>query len=62
MLQQSLNHRSDLGLWNAAANRVMAPTSPFDPESARKPQLWFVLFSIVSVAALIAFVCFSLWT
>ena len=49
MLQQYLRSRSDLGLWNAVAARVMAPNSPFEPASARKPQLWFLFFSIVLV-------------
>ena len=61
MLQHYLHSRSDLGLWNAVAARVMAPKSPFEPESARKPQLWFVLSSVVSFAAIIAFVYFNLW-
>lgn len=61
MLQQYLQHRSDLGFWNAVAIRIMAPQCSFEPDAARKPQLWFVLSSIVSVAAVIAFVYFNLW-
>ncbi len=61
MLGQYLRNRSDLGVWNAVAMRVMGPRNPFEPESVRKPQPWFVLFSTLSLAALGAFVYFNLW-
>ena len=61
MLEQHLRNRSDLGLWNAVPMRVMGPRNPFEPESMRKPQRWFVLFSIASLAAIGAFVYFNLW-
>ena len=61
MLEQYLRNRSDLGVWNAVAMRVMGPRSLFEPESVRKPQPWFVLFLTLSSAALGAFVYFNLW-
>lgn len=61
MLEQHLSNRSDLGIWNAVVSRVLSSRNPFEPESARKPQLWFVLFSMLSLAALGAFVYFNLW-
>ncbi len=61
MLEQHLRNRSDLGVRNAVAMRVMGPRNPFDPESMRKPQRLFVLFSIASLAAIGAFVYFNFW-
>lgn len=61
MLGQYLHNRSDLGVWNAVAMRVMGPRNLFDPESVRKRQPWFVLFSTLSLAALGASVYFNLW-
>lgn len=61
MLKQHLSNRSDLGIWNAVVTRVLCSRNPFEPESARKPQSWFVLFSTLSLAAIGAFVYFNLW-
>ena len=61
MLRQYLRSRSDLGLWKAVAAQVLEPKNPFEPESIRKPQQWFVLFSIVSLAAIGAFLYFNFW-
>jgi len=59
VLRQHLRQRSDLGLWNALAERIFEPHNPFATESRRKPQRWFVLFVVSSFAALTAFVCFN---
>ena len=61
MLKQHLSNRSDLGIRNAVVTRVLCSRNPFEPESARKPQPWFVLFSMLSLAAIGAFVYFNLW-
>jgi hypothetical protein len=61
MLEQHLSNRSDLGISSAVVTRVFSSRNPFEPESARKPQRWFVLFSTLSLAAIGAFVYFNLW-
>jgi hypothetical protein len=61
MLKQHLSNRSDLGIWNAVVPRVLSSRNPFEPESPRKPQPWFVLLSTLSLAAIGAFVYFNLW-
>jgi hypothetical protein len=61
MLRQHLGRRSDLGLWNALAAGIFEPQNPFDTQSRRRPEQWFVLFVVSSVAALSAFVYFNLW-
>ena len=61
MLEQYLSNRSDLGIWNAVVTRVLSSRNPFERESARKLQPWFVLFSTLSLAAVGAFVYFNLW-
>ncbi len=58
-LEEYLRNRSDVGVWRGMATRVMGPKNPFEPESVRKPRLWFVLFLAVSVAATGAFVYFN---
>ena len=59
MLQEHLQTRSDLGLWKAIGAIVLQPQSPFGPGPARKPQQWFVLQSIVTLALIGAFVYFN---
>jgi len=61
MLDEYLGNRSDLGLWRAVTTLVMEPQKVFEAESIRKPQRRFVLFSIVSLAAIGAFVYFNSW-
>jgi hypothetical protein len=61
MLDEYLGNRSDLGVWRAVTTPVMEPKKVFETESIRKPQRWFVLFSIVSLAAIGAFVYFDSW-
>ena len=60
-LRQNLRSRPDLGLGKAVADRVLEPPNPFEPGVVRKPQRWFVLLCIISLAALGAFVYFNLW-
>jgi len=61
MLRDDLRKRSDLGLGKAVADHLLEPRSPFGPNSVRRPQRWFVLFSIVSLAAVGAVVYFNFW-
>jgi hypothetical protein len=61
MLQQCLRRRSDLGLWNAVAEKILEPKNPFGDGGRRRPQRWFVLLLVSSFAAVVAFVYFNLW-
>ena len=61
MLRQWLRRRSDLGLWNAVAAKMLEPQNPFGHGERRRPQRWFVLLLVSSFAAVIAFVYFNLW-
>ena len=60
-LRHNLRSRSDLGLGKSVADRMLEPQNPFEPGVARKPQRWFVLLCIISVAALGSFVYFNVW-
>jgi hypothetical protein len=60
-LRHNLRSRSDLGLGKAVADRLLEPPNPFEPGLVRRPQRWFVLLSIILMAALGAFVYFSVW-
>ena len=60
-LRHNLRSRSDLGLGRAMADRLLEPQNPFEPGLVRRPQRWFVLLSIISVAALGTFVYFNVW-
>jgi len=61
MLRQCLRRRSDLGLWNAVAEKILEPKNPFGDGGRRRPQRWFVLLLMSSFAAVVAFVYFNLW-
>ena len=61
MLRDYLRQRSDLGLRRTVADHLLQPRSPFDPNSVRRPQRWFVLFCIVSLAAVGAVVYINFW-
>ena len=61
MLRQCLRRRSDLGLWNAVAAKILEPPNPFGYRGKRTPQLWFVLLLVSLFAAVIAFVYFNFW-
>ena len=59
MLRRHLGSRSDLGFWKAVEAKILEPQNPFESPTRRKPQRWFVLFLIVSAAAIAAFVYFN---
>lgn len=61
MLRQCLRRRSDLGLCNAVAEKILEPKNPFGHEERRIPQRWFVLLLVSLFAAVIAFVYFNFW-
>lgn len=61
MLRQCLRRRSDLGLWNSVAAKILEPQNPFGHGKRRRPQRWFVLVLVSLFAAVIAFVYFNFW-
>ena len=61
MLRDDLRKRPDLGFRRTVADHLLEPLSPFDSNSVRRPQRWFVFFSIVSLAAVGAVVYFNFW-
>jgi len=61
MLRRCLSRRSDLGVWNALAAKILEPKNPFVDGGRRTPQRWFVLLLVSSFAAVVAFVYFNLW-
>jgi len=61
MLREDLRKRSDLGLRKTVAQHLLEPPNPFDPNSGQKPQRWFVLSCVVSLAAVGAVVYFNFW-
>lgn len=60
-LRQNLRSRPDLGLCKAIVNSALEPPNPFEPGAFRKPQRWFALLGIVSLAVLGAFFYFNPW-
>ncbi len=67
MLRQCLSRRSDLGVWNTVAEKILEPENPFGQgerereRERRTPQRWFVLLLVSLFAAVIAFVYFNFW-
>jgi len=59
ILRQYLRSRSDLGLRNAIALRILKPQSPFEPKTFRTPQPWFLLFAIIASTFAGAFLFFN---
>jgi hypothetical protein len=61
VLEQYLHDRSDLGISKALTARIMEPGNPFEPQSIRRPQRWFVLFLFVTLALTGTFTYFNFW-
>jgi hypothetical protein len=61
MLQDDFRKRSDLGLRKTLTRHLCEPPNPFEPNSARRPHRWFVLFGVVSLATVGAVVYFNFW-
>jgi len=59
VLCQNLCSRPDLGLRNAVADGVLDPANPFQPQAARQPRRWFVLFCLLAVLTVGCFVYFN---
>ena len=55
-LSQYIRDRADIGANKAVLDNVLEPAKPFEPEAARPPRRWFVLFCLVSA---LVFGCFS---
>ena len=55
-LSQYIRDRADIGANKAVLDNVLEPANPFEPEAARPPRRWFVLFCLVPA---LVFGCFS---
>ena len=60
-LRHYLSSRPDIGAFKGLLNLVLEPANPFNPQAARSPRRWFVLFSSLSILGLGCFVYFNLW-
>ena len=61
MLRDDLRKRPDLGFRRTVTDHLLEPLSPFDANSVGRPQRWFVLSSIISLAAVGSVVYFNFW-
>lgn len=61
MLRRYLRSRSDLGFRKAVTAQIFESRNPFERQSDRKPQRWFVLLVITLLTAIGAFVYFNSW-
>lgn len=61
MLAEYLHNRPEVGVWKAVATRILEPRNPFEPESIRRPQRWFVLFVLILLTWVGAFIYFNFW-
>lgn len=61
MLRDDFRKRPDIGLRKTAARYLLEPPNPFDPNSIQRPQRWFVLSCIVSLAPVGGVVYFNFW-
>ena len=60
VLRLNLRSRPDLGLGKAVKDGVLEAANPFEPQAARPPRRWFVLFSLLTVLAVGCLVYFNL--
>lgn len=56
----SMKRRSDLGVANRALNVFLEPRNPFEPERTRKPRMETVVFGMLFVVVVSAFLFFNL--
>jgi len=61
MLKSYLRSRSDLWFRKAVASYVFESQNPFERQSVRKPQRWFLVLLITLLTVIAAFVYFNLW-
>ncbi len=55
-----MKHRSDIGVVNRALNVFLEPRNPFEPERTRKPKMETVVFGMLLVVVVAAFLFFNL--
>ena len=55
-----MKQRSDIGVVNRALNVFLEPRNPFEPERTRKPKMETVVFGILFVVVVAAFLFFNL--
>lgn len=55
-----MNQRSDVGVVNRALNVFLEPRNPFEPERTRKPKMETVVFGMLFVVVVAAFLFFNL--
>ncbi len=56
----SMNRRSDVGVVNRALNVILEPRNPFEPERTRKPKMETVVFGMLLIVVVAAFLFFNL--
>jgi hypothetical protein len=56
----SMKRRSDIGVVNRALNVFLEPRNPFEPQKTRKPKMETVVFGMLFVVVVAAFVFFNL--
>ena len=55
-----MEQRQDLGVVNRALNVFLEPRNPFEPERTRKPKMETVIFGMLLIVAVAAFLFFNL--
>ncbi len=58
--ESRMKPRSDLGVANRALNVFLEPRNPFEPERTRKPKMETVVFGMLFVVVVAAFLSFNL--
>jgi hypothetical protein len=58
--EAKMEQRLDLGVVNRALNVFLEPKNPFEPERRRKPKMETVLFGMIFVLVVAAFLFFNL--
>ena len=56
----SMKRRSDVGVVNRALNVILEPRNPFEPKRTRKPKLETVVFGMLLIVVVAAFLFFNL--
>ena len=56
----SMKRRSDVGVVNRALNVILEPRNPFEPERTRKPKMETVIFGMLLIVVVAAFLFFNL--
>ncbi|MGH9630191.1 MAG: hypothetical protein ACRD7E_17885 [Bryobacteraceae bacterium] len=56
----SMKRRSDVGVVNRALNVILEPRNPFEPERTREPKMETVVFGMLLIVVVAAFLFFNL--